>query len=82
MGITTLQAFEVLDDELIEACWIEDMFGEEAVEQLADDWCRTQHSLGEIEARQRLAGVQSASVIRFPIPADQLRLAPAGRRAA
>lgn len=80
--ITTAELVEVLDEELVEAIWIEDMFGEAALDQLVDDWCRAQHTVDEIVERQRLAGVEIAPVIRLPIPASQLRPPIAGCRAA
>ena len=60
--ITTAELVEVLDEELVEAIWIEDMFGEAALDQLVDDWCRAQHTVDEIVERQRLAGVEIAPV--------------------
>lgn len=79
--ITTAELAEVLDEELVESLWIEDVFGEEALDQIAEDWCRTQHTPDEIKARQRLAGAELAEVISLPIPANQL-WPPVGCRAA
>lgn len=74
--ITTAEAFEVLDSEALEALVLEaemPAFAGEIADQLAEDWCREQHSVDEIVERQRLAGVAIAPVVRLPIPASQLR---------
>lgn len=72
MGITTGEAFSDLDPEHLEAlCWAEEIpaFAEELLDQFADDWCRSQHTVDEIRARQELAGVELAEVVQLPIPA-------------
>lgn len=84
MTITTLEAFEVLDPDALEALVISEevpAFADEIQDQLAEDWCRTQHSIDEIKARQRLAGTGLAEVISLPLPANQL-WPPVGCRAA
>lgn len=83
MTITTLRAFEVLDAEALEALVLtEEMpaFAEEIADQLADDWCRDQHSVAEIVERQRLAGVAIAPVVQLPVRAS--RFVDSGCRAA
>lgn len=83
--ITTGEAFEVLDPEALEALVLEaemPAFSDEISDLLAEDWCRSQHSLDEIAERQRLAGVAIAPVVHLPIPASQLRPRAEGRRAA
>lgn len=65
----------VFDAEMLEALVISEefpAFADEVLDQLADDWCRSQHSPAEIRARQLLAGVSPAPVITFAIPSDQL----------
>ena len=82
-AITTAELVEILDDEHLEALVIAEeipAFADEILDQLADDWCRTQHSIDEIRERQRLAGAALAEVVQLPIPANQL--SPPGRRAA
>lgn len=74
--ITTAEAFEVLDSEALEALrLVEEIpaFAEEVADQLADDWCRDQHTVDEIVERQCLAGVAIAPVVRLPIPASQVK---------
>lgn len=74
--ITTAEAFAVIDDEMLEALVIsEDIpaFADEVLDQLADDWCRSQHTVDELHERQRLAGVAVAEVVTLPIPASQVR---------
>lgn len=80
-AISTAELAEVLEEELLESLWIEDVFGEEAVEQLADDWCRSQHTPDELVERQRLAGGALAEVVQFPVFAREFR-PPVGCRAA
>lgn len=83
--VTTAKAFEVLDPEALEALVLQaemPAFADEIAEQLADDWCRSQHTVEEIADRQRLAGIAIAPVVRLPIPASQLRPRAEGRRAA
>ena len=85
---TTAEAFEVLDPEALEALCLEaemPAFADEIAAQLADDWCREQHTVDELVDRQRLAGVAIAPVVHLPVPASQLRgplLRVEGRRAA
>lgn len=84
-AITTGEAFEVLDPEALEALVLEaemPAFADEIADQLAEDWCRDEHTVDEIVERQRLAGAAIAPVVRLPIPASQLRHRSEGRRAA
>lgn len=81
MEITAVEAFVVLDEELIESLWIEDIFGAEALDQIVDDWCRSREPVDEIAARRELAGAAAfADVVQLPIPAT--RGPSQGRRAA
>lgn len=82
--ITTEELAAGLDEEHLEALVIAEeipAFAEEIQEQLADDWCRGQHTVAEIKERQRLACAELAEVIQLPIPANQLS-PTVGRRAA
>lgn len=63
---------EDLDDCLLESLWIEDVFGEEALDALCEDWCRRVLTIDEILGYQAIAGVTPAPIAYLPIPADQL----------
>lgn len=80
MGITTGEAFAVLDEEMLNSVWVEDVFGPEALGQIVDDWCRSQEPVDAIRGRQELAGAGLAEVVQLPIPAT--RGPSQGRRAA
>ncbi|GAA0645735.1 hypothetical protein GCM10010174_80950 [Kutzneria viridogrisea] len=61
-----------LDVALLDSLWIENCFGEAALDLLAEDYCRSVLSIEEIHAYRALAGVAPTPVLRLPIPADQL----------
>ena len=84
-GITTAEAFAVLDEQDVEALvLLEEIpaFEEELAEQFASDFCRSEMSVDEIAERQYLAGVYIAPVVSLPIPANPWQLPDVGRRAA
>lgn len=83
-GITTEDWALGLDPEMLAALAFAEQdpaFADERLEQLADDWCRQQHSVDELIAGQRLAGVSPAPVITFAMPANQVPV-PTSCRAA
>lgn len=59
----TTSADDALDVELIESLWIEDAFGEDALDALAEDYCRSVLTVDEITAYQRIAGVVPAAPV-------------------
>lgn len=74
-----------LDEAALEALVIAEeisAFAEEIAEQLAEDWCRSQDTVVEIEQRRLCAGVALAPVLSLPIPAVQFGRFAAGCRAA
>lgn len=84
-GITTAEAFAVLDEHDVEALvLLEEIpaFADELAEQFANDYCRSEMSVDEIAERQYLAGVYIAPVVSLSIPANQRQLPAVGRRAA
>ena len=70
-GISTAEAFAVLTEEDLEALWIEDAFGTDVLDVLAEDWCRMQHTVDEMAERQYLAGVYIAPVVSLPVLVNQ-----------
>jgi hypothetical protein len=70
-GNHVTSANDALDAELIDSLWIEDEFGEAALDALVEDYCRSVLTLDEITAYQRLAGVvPAAPVLRLPLHAS------------
>lgn len=48
---------DALDAELASSLWIEDVFGETALEPLVEDYCRSVLSIEEITAYRAAAGI-------------------------
>lgn len=64
--------FDALDEiALVESLRIEDEHGEDALDALADAWCRSV-SLAEIVSCQEQAEVITAPVVRLPMTSQEL----------
>lgn len=75
-ALTTAEWAAGFDEDMLEALRIAEevpAFAEEILDQLADDWCRSQHSVSELYDRQALAGTVIAPVAQLPIPATRFR---------
>ena len=60
-------AFDALDEtELVESLWIEDEFGEAALDPLVDAWCLSVDSPAEITSNQAPAAVTASLVVHLP----------------
>lgn len=61
---------DALDAELFDSLWIEDEFGEAALEALVEDYCRSVLSVEEITAYRAAAGItEPAPALVLPPPA-------------
>jgi hypothetical protein len=62
---------DALDSQLIDSLWIEDEFGEDALDALVEHYCRSVLSVDEITSYRRLAGVvPAAPLVQLSLPAS------------
>jgi len=66
-GISTADAFAVLDDEDLNLLVIDELWGEDSVDWLITQRVLDESSPGDIAERRRIAGVEIAPVIELSL---------------